>query len=397
MTTASNAATPSTTTSTAATPSNTASNAATPSTPGSTVTGTARPEGDATSRVGHRETIPHPPAPSRHVVIGAAGFLGGHLVDTLLDAGVEVTAVDVEGNREPHPRLRWIEGNAADAATVTAAVTGADVVHCLVAHVPLRRVGAAFHEANTIAPQVVAEVCAAVGVPQLVLVSTSAVYGIPDDPSVAGTVAPFEPYGNAKLAGERAAAAAVDGTGTRLAVLRPRTILGARRGGIFSTLFSFIAEGRKVYTIGDGNRPLQFVHVDDVVDAMCLLSNGHAGVFNVGATEYRRLRTELEAVITYAGGGSRVVALPERLALFALDVLYTLRLSPLSRWHSYGYAKLFSVDCSALEALGWRARWSTAAIMRDGWAQHRAGAAAGSGTHTSPMKERILSMVRRLS
>lgn len=341
--------------------------------------------------------IAHRPAAGSHVVFGAGGFLGGHLVDALLASGADVTAVDVEGALAPHPRLRWIEGNAADAGLVTRAVAGADVVHCLVAHVPLRRGGAAFHEANTTAPRVVAESCVAQRVPQLVLVSSSAVYGIPDDPVVGGVTAPFEPYGNAKLAGELAAAKAVEGSSTRLAVLRPRTILGARRGGIFSTLFSFIEEGRKVYTIGDGKRPLQFVHVNDVVDAMCLLSNGQSGVFNVGATEYRSLRVELEALIAYTRSVSRVVTLPERPALLALKVLYALRLSPLSHWHTYGYAKLFSVECSALEALGWRAQWSTAEILRDGWADHRAGRAAGTGTHTSPMRERILTVVRKLS
>lgn len=328
-----------------------------------------------------------------HVVLGANGFLGRHLVTALTERGHHVVAVDLTHPEQPGNET-WIVGDCSDPELVARAVTGADVVYNLIAHVPLHRQDAAAYTANAVVPGVVARACVQAEVKQFVLVSSSAVYGLGRDGCK--QPAPFEPYGTAKLAGEQAATSAVQGTGTTLAVLRPRTILGPGRGGIFSTLYSFIAEGRDVYTIGAGDRGLQFIHVDDVVAALLILGEGAEGVFDAGATEYRTLREELETLISLAGTGGRVVALPKRLSLLLLDLLYWLRLSPLSRWHTYGYAELICVDSTPLRTLGWSPAWSTEQILRDGW-DHHGVTLRGGGAHTSPMKDRILLLVRKFS
>ncbi|XP_071622207.1 3 beta-hydroxysteroid dehydrogenase type 7 isoform X1 [Heliangelus exortis] len=71
------------------------------------------------------------------VVTGGAGFLGMHLVRTLLEEEPELKelrVLDLEGPKElqhPDPRVQWLRGDVGDAEAVGRALRGADVVfHC---------------------------------------------------------------------------------------------------------------------------------------------------------------------------------------------------------------------------------------------------------------------------
>ncbi|XP_071585130.1 3 beta-hydroxysteroid dehydrogenase type 7-like [Heliangelus exortis] len=71
------------------------------------------------------------------VVTGGAGFLGTHLVRSLLEEEPELKelrVLDLEGPKElqhPDPHVRWLHGDVGDAEAVGRALRGADVVfHC---------------------------------------------------------------------------------------------------------------------------------------------------------------------------------------------------------------------------------------------------------------------------
>ena len=78
------------------------------------------------------------------------------------------------------------------------------------------------------------------------------------------------PYGHAKLAAEWACLRAV-AAGLDVTIVRPRTILGHGRLGIFGILFDWIADGADPFVLGDGSNRYQFVHADDLADA-CMLA-----------------------------------------------------------------------------------------------------------------------------
>src|SRR4029079_10476918 len=91
-------------------------------------------------------------------------------------------------------------------------------------------------------------------VQKIVHTSSSAVFGRPASNPVTenSPCVPVEAYGRAKLRAEvlcrEAAAAGLDVT-----IVRPRTILGHGRLGIFAILFDFVAAGAPVYVLNGGH------------------------------------------------------------------------------------------------------------------------------------------------
>lgn len=74
-------------------------------------------------------------AKGRILVTGSAGFIGGYVVQELLDAGWHVVGLDnyskygrVEKSYDSHPRYEFVEGNAKDSARLTELLEGCEHV-----------------------------------------------------------------------------------------------------------------------------------------------------------------------------------------------------------------------------------------------------------------------------
>jgi nucleoside-diphosphate-sugar epimerase len=214
---------------------------------------------------------------------------------------------------------------------------------------------------------------------------------------------PIEKYGRAKLASEEAARSVCDAAGLPLIVIRPRTILGPGRLGIFGILFEWIREGRNVYTIGDGNVRFQFIHAEDLIDAyMLALDRQQTGTYNVGTDRFGTMRQALEGVIRHAGSRSKVVGVPPTLVINALRAADWLKVSPLGPYHYHAYGSEYFFDVSPLLELGWKPRYSNDEMFAetyDWFKAHREELMASQtgSVHRRPVRERILSIVRRFS
>ena len=101
--------------------------------------------------------------------------------------------------------------------------------------------------------------------------------------------------------------------GLDASIVRPRTILGHGRLGIFGILFEWIADGADPVVLGDGTNRYQFVHADDLAEA-CLLAGERdgPGLFNVGTDRFGTMAEALTHLCRHAGTGSRVRHLPAR-------------------------------------------------------------------------------------
>lgn len=341
----------------------------------------------------------------KHFVTGAAGFLGSHIVEKLCQMGeTDIIALDVLSSDQAFDAVRYVQGSVLDRALLLDLTKNVDYIHHNAALVPLTKSGQEFYQVNVIGTRNIVECCRQNRVKKLIHMSSSAIYGIPEDMPITDSTpyVPIEVYGQSKLDGEKEVWRYMD-EGGNACCIRPRTIIGGKsRLGIFQVLFEWIAEGKNIYVIGEGNNLFQFVHVDDLIDASIKAAfSDNTGRYNIGAAQYRTLRADLEALCAYARTSSKVKSLPVALTKCALYAMDKARLSPLAPWHYLTYHKPFVFDISrAQRELGWAPRFSNidALIESYEWYQaHRGQMVDENSTHKKPVQQRILKIIKLFS
>lgn len=348
---------------------------------------------------------------SVHLVTGGNGFLGGFIVRELIKRGETVRVVDIIDDPSRDPRSELYLVDVLDRKGLQQSMVGVDYVHHNSALVPLKKAGNQFWEVNVNGTQNVLEVAKEAGVKHLSHMSSSAVYGAINDKDCPindhTPRRPVEVYGRSKLAGEQIVEEEMRRqNGLSCSIIRPRTIIGTERLGIFQILFEWISEGKNIYIIGDGSNLFQFAHVDDLVTVSIESAlQQKSGVFNVGTDQYRTLREDLEALCNAADTGSHVKSIPVWFATTALQILDWLRLSPLAPWHYLTYHKPFYFDISKpMQELGWRPKYSNVEMLKAAYRwylQNKANLSnkteSSSSAHRSPLKQRALHVLKRFS
>jgi nucleoside-diphosphate-sugar epimerase len=306
----------------------------------------------------------------RVLVTGGSGYLGETVVNKLRERGDDVRVFDIVDNEDRPREVELVRGDIRDASVVKRAVQGMDVVHHDVAQVPLAKDKHQFWSVNVDGTRILLSAALAAGVKKVILVSSSAIYGIPARNPVTLSVLPNprEAYGTAKLEGERLAKEYI-ARGLDVSIVRPRTVLGHGRLGIFQILFEWVRRGRPVYTLGNGNNRFQFVHADDLAD-VCLRADRAAGpsVFLGGTDRFGTMRDLLVGLVAHAGTGSPVRALPFGPTRLAMGVTSKLGLSPLGDYHTLMYGREMFFDVSETKrVLGWAPRYSNAEMIAESY------------------------------
>lgn len=339
-----------------------------------------------------------------YLVTGGSGYFGSALVQQLDRSGHAVRVLDLNDASDRPTDVEFVRGDVRDRDVVREAVSGIDVVLNNVAQVPLAKDPHLLRSVNVDGTTNLLAASATAGVGKVVHTSSSAVFGVPEaNPVLPDTVpAPMEAYGHAKLAAEWACLAAAR-DGLDVSIVRPRTILGHGRLGIFGILFDWIADGRDPIVLGDGTNRYQFVHADDLAE-VCLLASGREGpgVFNVGTDRFGTMRETLEDLCRHAGTGSTVRSLPAGSAGLAMNVTARLGLTPFAPYHWMMYSKSLWFDLDHLEEqLGWTPNWSTADMFAqsfDHFVEHRATADDASASHhRRSARQGLLQLLKRVS
>lgn len=341
---------------------------------------------------------------TRFLVTGGSGYFGSLVVDRLAADGHDVRVLDLNDADDRPAGVEFLCGDVCDRRDVRDAVDGIDVVLHNVAQVPLARDPELLRTVNVDGTVNVLRASAAAGVAKVVHTSSSAVFGVPRaNPVLPTTVpAPMETYGHAKLAAEWACLDAAR-DGLDVSIVRPRTILGHGRLGIFGILFDWIADGRDPIVLGDGTNRYQFVHADDLAE-VCVRAAAcdGPGVFNVGTDRFETMRETLAALCRYAGTGAVVRSLPAAPTVQAMRATARLGLTPFAPYHWMMYAESMWFDLAHLaERLDWTPRWSTDAMFAqsyDWFVAHRASTRdEGASRHRRSAEQGVLGVAKRLT
>jgi nucleoside-diphosphate-sugar epimerase len=342
----------------------------------------------------------------RWAISGGAGFLGLHLARRLLADGLDVRTLDLAplDERELERSVEELRGDVRSPRDAAALVAGADVIVHAAAALPIQASRDSIRSVNVGGTATVLAAALEAGVRRVVLVSSTAVYGVPkvhpiheDDPLVG-----VGWYGESKIEAEEVTRE-FGRRGLEFAIVRPKTFIGPERLGVFEILFDWIRDNRRIYMLGDGSNRYQLLAVEDLVDAIVLAAEpGAAGeTLNVGAKEFGTVRSDLQALIDHAGSASRLTPVPAKPAEVALRGLELLRVSPLAEWHYKTAHRDSFVDISKAErVLGWAPRFSNAEALcgtYDWYLAHRDTLAAAGVTHRVPWNQQALALLKKIS
>jgi nucleoside-diphosphate-sugar epimerase len=340
-----------------------------------------------------------------HLVTGGSGFVGSNIARLLRERGEEVRVLDIWQDDAQHSDIEFILGDINDRESVQKAMRGVDYVHHNVALVPLAKAGRRYWSVNVEGTRIALEAACVAKVRMFCHMSSSAIFGSPTQMPITNDTprVPVEIYGRAKLAAEQLVIQA-GCEGLPVSSIRPRTIVGSGRLGIFEILFDWIRDSANIYIIGQGIYPFQFVHVDDLCEVSIQSAlQQKPGLFNVGASEFGSLRDDLGSLIRHAGTKSKIKSLPVPLAIGALTALDKLRLSPLGPWHYLTYHKPFYFDIKpVMDALGWAPKHNNVSILTGAYdwfisSERRVEATGGASFHKRPVKQGILRILKALS
>lgn len=203
------------------------------------------------------------------LVTGATGFIGSHLVDSLLREGFEVTCLTRHASNRTYLEglhCKTVQGDCADAGSLAAAVRGMDYIFHLAG---LTKAGSAeeFHRVNAGGAENLIEAVRAANpvIKRFVLLSSLAAVG----PSSDGrplteecAAAPVSAYGRSKLAGEQAVWK--HRAELPVTIIRPPAVYGPRDRDLL-VFFKMVKAGIVPYW---GKCSYSFIYIDDLINGI---------------------------------------------------------------------------------------------------------------------------------
>ena len=216
-----------------------------------------------------------PLAGQRCLVTGGAGYLGRNLVAALREKGCPVHVLDTAPCNEPQHGVRWFQGDVRSRVDVRAACEGVDTVFHTAAVIEAltharRSVVEAVESVNIGGTHNVIRCAQESGVGRLVHTSSivaSFCMGAAGRDESAPYSTGRDLYTSTKIAGERAALGANAKSGLLTCAIRPGGIYGPGERFTYGRLVRALKLGVPLVVFGDGSARLDYVYIDNLVDA----------------------------------------------------------------------------------------------------------------------------------
>jgi UDP-glucose 4-epimerase len=306
------------------------------------------------------------------MVTGGAGFIGSHLVDTLLERGDQVAVLDdfSTGKEENLTRalgngLQIFRADVREAPEVTEAIRafGPEVIFHLAAQINVRRSVAdppADARTNVAGTINVLEAAREAGAAVINVSTGGAIYGDTDVVPTPETVEalPAAPYGQSKYCAERYVGLYGRLFGLRAATVRLGNVYGPRQdplgeAGVVAIFCACLNDGKSPTVYGDGRQTRDYVYVGDVVSGLLALLDCQAahGEYNIGTGRESSVLDLIEALAAHADGSFEPVFADPRAGEIERSCLDVTRARRELGWSS-------GVDLA--EGLGHTVRWAQA-------------------------------------
>ena len=274
----------------------------------------------------------------RVLVTGGSGFLGINLIRHLLAKGVtDIRSLDLVAFDYPEKdRVDAVAGDIRDEATVARCMEGVEHVVHTAAALPLYT-EEDIHTTDVVGTRLLLEAAQQAGVKRFVMISSTAVYGIPDHHPLLETdeMIGVGPYGRAKIEAE-AECLKAQRNGLCVPIIRPKSFIGPERLGVFALFYDWAFTGHGFPMIGNGKNRYQLLDVEDLCESIWLTMTLEAAkvndVFNIGAKDFATMREDYQAVLDAAGHGKKIRGFPAAPMIWTLRFLELLKLSPLYKW-----------------------------------------------------------------
>jgi len=257
---------------------------------------------------------------TKYFISGGAGFIGGHLVDRLVNNGGTVTVYDnLSSGKEKHiqrhfgkANFNFIKADLADTKTLNQAIKGHDFVFHLAAN-PDAREGiknpALDLNIGTIATFNVLEAMRQNGIKKMVFSSSGTVTGDTAALPVTeeyGPLLPISLYGASKVAGEGLMSAFCHVFEMQAYIFRFANIIGPRatHGVIYDFINKLRKNPRELEILGDGTQAKPYLLVEDCLDGIfCALKNSdkQCEIYNLGCNSTTSVKRIAETVVQEMG------------------------------------------------------------------------------------------------
>lgn len=260
---------------------------------------------------------------TRAIVTGGSGFIGSHLVDALVERGVNVTVIDIAEPKYRNVAATYIVHDIRhDGLKEIFASAQPEFVFHLAAHIDDR---ASVHEPvlnaehNVIGSLKVLEAARGAQVKKVLFASTCAVYGVPKKLPITEKQlpAPRTPYGISKFVIEQYLAFYQNIHQLPFVALRLANVYGPRQdgskeSGAIAIFTSKLLAGEQAFLNDDGQTIRDYVHVSDIVNAFILAAESESkGIYNCGTKVGTTSRDLYALIASELGSVLEPIARPE--------------------------------------------------------------------------------------
>ena len=283
-------------------------------------------------------------------VIGGNGFIGTHIIETLLTLDRKITVID----KNPLPskvlpkEVRYITGDFGDKNLLVEILKDVnEVIHLAYSTVPKSSFENPISDIIDNLPATVRlfEVASNLGIEKLVLVSSGGtVYGKVNEVPIKEDhpTNPISPYGITKLTCEKYANMFYNLRGLPVVCVRPGNAYGERQKpftgqGFIATVIASILKEKEIIPYGETGTIRDYIYVTDVAEGIIAAMNyGIPGsCYNIGSGVGRSNKDILDIIYPYAvsaGLEPRVKILPLRQFDVSINVLDSTKLTKATGW-----------------------------------------------------------------